>query len=305
MTFFCTRTDLGLDIQPDAIRFVKLIKHHPHYGVEVIHEEAFTEDIFAEGKIKKWEVLQLILENLVARFHLQKFSTVIQVPSFLVRMNQLQVPKGLSHAAIQEEIEIQVKKELPGLNETLYLDFLEVASEKDHKELYYAAAREWYLTLYLRCLKSAGLHVTVIDIDVYALCRMIQYAMQLSIGFKEVNMLIYLAKEQAFFLSFNHQAIGYCQLLTTELSHLYQEIKVTLQRMMTANKDKSFQILTYGSSDYREVLSSLSDHVSVVCHYINPFEFLLCDDKDKFSEDMSAFIIACGLAMRRGSHDRI
>lgn len=170
---------VGLDIQPDAIRLVRLKKIKRGFQAKDVIENYLPNDVFAEGKIKNWELLRSILVDLVNIHQLNGMPTAISLPVNLVRIHQMQMPHGLSEAEIEIELFSYIHNHLPGLTDSLSIDFVSLPQKQaDYNEIFFAATRKEYLSSYIDCVNAAGLKVKIVDVDIYALKRAISQEQQ-------------------------------------------------------------------------------------------------------------------------------
>ena len=137
---------VGLDIQPHEIHLVQLKKNKHGFLVERIAKNQLPPTVFAEGKISRWEDFGHVLTELVTALGIKGLSATINLPANLVRMQQLQLPSGLTQLEIQDEIHAQLQRELPGMMEVLAIDYTALPSDNaDYAAVFFAAARQEYV----------------------------------------------------------------------------------------------------------------------------------------------------------------
>lgn len=164
---------LGLHIHPHALHLVHSQSINGQYSTSYTHTLPMPDQVLVDGKIKQWDVLSAMLAEIVSRFTLKRVSTAICVPVHLVRMQQMEVSAGLSAREIEAEIQLQLRRDLPGLNESLAIDYQVIRQEATSLTVFFSAIREEYLMQYRECVNQSGLRVKIVDVDIYALHRIL------------------------------------------------------------------------------------------------------------------------------------
>lgn len=165
---FYRKAQIGLDIQPDAIRFAQLSKRRQRYRIHQLASHVLPPGIFVDGKIKQWDTLQWQLMALGEKYHWQGVAAGIALPINLVRMQQIQLPAGLSDSEMETQVYLHIQRDLP-MTDTLCADFTAVASQIDNRvDVHFTAARQEYVSQYTACVAASGLQVKLMDVDVYA-----------------------------------------------------------------------------------------------------------------------------------------
>lgn len=165
---------LGLDIQVDGIRLIKLRKtKHKH----TLEQTAFTPLLpltVTESGVKRWDEVQAALTPLVAMHGCHGLPVCICLPADMVRMQSITLPSELSDIEIETEIMMCLQREQPGLQDPLAIDFVKTHSNQtEYMKVYFSAVREKYVANYIACINASGLDVKVVDIDAYAIQRVI------------------------------------------------------------------------------------------------------------------------------------
>src|SRR3990167_2044328 len=200
---------IGLDISPQGCNMVRIKKNRHHFLIEQVATTSVPPALFAEGKISRWDLLNTLLTEFVQTFGLTGMATAIHLPANLVKMQQMQLPRGLTSAAIETEIDGRLRRDLPGLAETLSIDYIESSSANSpYLDVFFVAARQQYLTQYLDCVNGAGLKVKIVDVDIYALKRCVETAFTLSQEEVQATWLITL-NSAMLIMSFRQEIIFY------------------------------------------------------------------------------------------------
>lgn len=165
---------LGLDIQAGGIFFVKLKRKGQAYHLERSGKMTIDGSIFSEDRVINWEYLGIQLTDFVLKHGLNGLKTAISVPSSLVRMQVIELPEGLTEAAMEAEIYLQLQRDLPGMRDVLHIDYTVLSRRAGVGEVLFAAVRQGYLSQFIDCVDAAGLRVKKVDVDVLALKRAIK-----------------------------------------------------------------------------------------------------------------------------------
>lgn len=167
---FSNISQLGLDVQPDGLRLVRLKKTRKGYLCEAAFMQPLPRDVVVDGKLKRFDYLQLALADLVLTHALKGLPVAITLAANMVRAQQIPLPCGLSDADIVAEILIQLRRDLPGMTDPVCVDFsVAPSSQAGMVDVTFVAVREAYLTQYVHCVNAAGLTVRRVDVDRYAL----------------------------------------------------------------------------------------------------------------------------------------
>ena len=179
-SFFLEPNMIGLDIQPNKICLIGLrkIKHQfylEHRGIQKIDADT----VFVNGKIKHWDTLTILLADLVKSMKINSKLVSLHLPFHLVKTQRIQLPFGLSDTQIISEINLQVRNDWPNMD-SYAVDYFSLT--EDCSEIIYVVSSHEYLSQYIECVRSAGLHVKAVDVDAYALMRAINYVLNIFSG---------------------------------------------------------------------------------------------------------------------------
>ena len=304
MKFLFTQTMLGVDIQQSEIRFVQLSKMKNTYRLERI-EACPLDDVYVDGKIKNWEKLERELTSLVQKNKLQKISAVVSLPVNLVRMQHVHLPIGLKEQSIKAEMLSRVQKELPGLTDSLCIDYIKLPSANaGYHHYFFVAAREAYITQYAACLKKTGMNIHIIDIDIFALQRMTALAAPLLGG--EIHAIFQCSRYTAIFMVYHaHDIIFY------HAFDIHDDIEASLKNKIQLYRAAVQQIQIHKlfilscASIREKTVSSLAELQAMEILFLNPWDFIRLNkdaDVSLLNDRPADFLIAGGLAMREKKH---
>lgn len=188
---------VGLAISPQNIHLVQLAKCKQAYVLERLEWIALPAPVFAGGKIADFDMLRCTLESLGVRV---KSATqwMVCVTANQVKMARMMMPAGLSDADIESEITTQMGRALPEKREVYRLDFHRqpVMNTLD-TSVFYVATRNDYAARYELCLRSAGVALAAMEVDVLALLRAVRHALKFTLAIDEKTAVLYLGREYA------------------------------------------------------------------------------------------------------------
>lgn len=189
---------VGLDVQSHGVRLVecsKLSQLEP-FKRAVCHD--FSTAVWLDGQIQ-WANLQAELSAFRSSLKLHRPKTVLSLPLSLVKLQQLQLPLGLNEHDILQEIYRHLQEELIDAKELIAVDFNIRQAMVDSIDVVFAATRREYLTQYVACVNAAGFSVKIVDIDVYAIKRALNYR-QVKNKTTGAYAILYLTMQRALFM---------------------------------------------------------------------------------------------------------
>jgi len=298
-----SRPFIGLDIQPHGLRLVQLRKNRRGTQIERVIAADLPAAIFNDGKIEDWDALRETLTAVIRNAGLRNVAAAITLPASLVRMQHVRFPSGLTDKAVAAEVDAQVRRDLPGMAEVLRVDFsiLPLAGSCD-MNVFIAAARQAYLSRYVDCINAAGLRVKIVDVDIYALLRAVNYAVPESVN--EMRAIFFAVSETASLLIHNSKEIVFhSQWHAADKIEFAARLKSQLQVCRAAlGKMQIDRLSVCCNRKYHELLQQdLNQHWLMKIDYPDPFMYLRSSRPQKLAvaEDNSAeYLVACGAAMR-------
>lgn len=161
---------IGLDIQPDAIHFVRVIK-----GRELLVEEAesinLPEEVGVGDRDRYWRQVAAAVTELASRYSFKGVPAFISLPAEAVNMQTMMLPSLLAPLEMKAEIMLGLQREAADSEEPMVMDFSVLSENEGQSSVFITAIREAYMAKYLACVASAGLQVKIIDVDVSAMQR--------------------------------------------------------------------------------------------------------------------------------------
>jgi Tfp pilus assembly PilM family ATPase len=177
-----SKKTLGLDVRAEGVFLAQLKRVKSKEMLAQLAFRPLQPAAVLEGKIQDFQGLRLILQELVSTLRLEKNLVTLLLPAHLVRLQIMQVPQDLTTTELCREINLQLSRDLPGLEDALCMDYAEIKEQSKNANLsphpayttiIYAVTRKAYLKEYQACVEAAGLKVEAIEIDHYALWRVI------------------------------------------------------------------------------------------------------------------------------------
>jgi type IV pilus assembly protein PilM len=296
---------VGLDIQPDSIRLVQLKKTRHGFLVEHVAAIPLPSPILMEGKIYHWDVLHAALGELVQALGIKGMAASIHLPARLVRMQQMQLPLGLSEAEIEAEIHTKMQRDLPGMTDALCIDFtLSTQKNRDYYDVFFTAARQQYLSDYTACINATGLRVKIVDVDMYALQRVVCFAFPPTATTNDVNAMVYVTNDMAAFVVFHAQKmIFYHHWDLSEATDFLPQLNSKIQLYLATDQQNTIHKLVVCGADhyFGGITNTTLPPWTVELCYPRPFarmtlashlnaQFIAANETD--------FLMACGSALR-------
>ena len=243
---FRSRSLLGLDIQPDMARLVQLKGGRQGHQIERIAMRPMPANIFTAGKIQEWDVLSAVLAEWFELLGIKQQPAAISLPMSVVRVQRLLLPASLQAADIKAAITTHLQLDMPGLNEPLSIDFSVLPhASSGYVDVLFAAVREGYLSSYVECMQMAGLSVKVVDVDLYALMRVVNVT-------ESTYAVLHVKNKVTEFIVFSQQEVIFHQQWETgELTRWTEQLNDNLQRYVAMSDGKELQkIVVCGAEAY-------------------------------------------------------
>lgn len=295
----------GIAIQPENIHLVQLKKVRKGYLIERVRRYELPSAIFSAGKITAFAELQTKLSDMVHAEGLRDMKAAVCVPSNQVKMQQITMPAGLSESDIEAEISAHVYRALPQKSDALAIDFRVRPAEKpDDVQVFFAAARREYIERYQACVEAAGLQVAMVDVDIFALLRAVRYALRDIVCENEKLAALYLSDDYAVMAAQHGAEILFYQQWDGE-----NAARFAMTRMQWVEWCcQTYQQMNIGYVAIGGRQELIYPAVKIIgakwaCKVFEPDPFLPMlgasgMDKVIMNDSPSAFLLACGLALR-------
>jgi type IV pilus assembly protein PilM len=296
---------IGLDISGGAIRLLQLSARHPRWLIKNYATARLPAAAIVNGKIQQPKLIQTELTSLVNTTQTHDCPVALALPAHAVISQQITLPPRLSMLEYEMTITAQLERYFPGVTDALCFDFLPVSTHAaTHQEIFLVAARQWQVESYAALVNAAGLRVTVVDVDQFALLRAVPLVVK-EYQPNHVVTLIHCGKDYAEIIIFSHQVVLLQQRWQQEDAlTLVEVIKQGLQRFASqAQREVDYVVLAGELSLNLDALIDFFKHGQKLrIFYANPFTNMQTAkniDQKKLEDDASNLLICCGLAIRK------
>ncbi len=279
---------LGLDICSTEVRLLALRRKKQHIYIEKMAVSALPVGAIVDGKIQQTDIVIAYLKKIIQKAHVHAANVTIAVPMQSIISKKISLTEA---AAIN--LGDQINDYFPGVNDVLAYDYIEI-----DKEVWLIATRHDALMLYINMIESAGVKVSIVDVDLYALARAAHFALSHKVRSYPI-----------FLLELNH--LGSQFILLSENNILYQQammgttdqIGVQLKAVLkiydaheqTIEPKKIY--LMGNMPNASELVEYISHELSMESEWINPFDNMIRDLSINNAVPNN-FLVCCGLALR-------
>lgn len=287
---------IGLHIHQYGIFLAQLRQMKNTFRIEQIASHKFINNLFVDDKIKDWNNLTNILTDMVRSLDLKGKYTVISLPANLVHMQKIQIPCGLNESEIQASINAQLQRDLPSMMDDLCVDFTFLSKNlSGYDDVHFTVSKQTYLERYLAVISAAGLIVRRVDVDIYALLRVIQFALP---DIKNPLIAQILQTSARIFFSNSQQILFFNDWPVKDIGNITQQFINQLRICFTAHQDIPIKHLVCISEEYNFI--ELASQFGLKLHYPDIFVSMQINanlDLSLLSANVQEFMTAYGLAM--------
>lgn len=287
---------LGLDIHPEEVRFVKVLKKNGKIQIIQWGRMDLLDHIIHEGKIENREQLKEVLQNVASKLLTKQRAVAIALPFIKAMSKRIKLPRLLNDLEREAEISSHLPYYMPGVTDRLNFDFVSLQQlDEEHDEVLLVAARQEQVMEYVTVVEEAGFTVKVVDIDIFALIRAIRFCYPLYL-FQEVIAVLEVNVTQLRLLIFQQNEILFCQeweMKQKNPTDVYQEVQHKLQLFFSMHKNlKLNRLVLCGIATYlSELTIILKETFEIPIDHMRPFF-------NEFQSSSSQMLVSCGLAMR-------
>jgi type IV pilus assembly protein PilM len=283
---------LGLDVNADEIRLIALSKKRKIWQVERFACAPLPRGSIVDGKIRQFDSVQTVVNQLVKETGTRGCKTVIALPANSVISKRIKLSSALSPVECEMEIAANVQKYFPGMTDELCFDFTLLNSvDKSQHEILLVASRQEQLNTYVAVAQASGLKIKKVDVDSHALMRAGNFILPLA----ESVALLDVAETVTQFLVFQRQTIIYSQQWQTLAAELLEaQVRKTIQLCASSHPDLQIRQLMVAGKD-------VELNLDIEITRANPFYYMQTAkqvNKKSLNAAASRFLIPCGLALR-------
>lgn len=243
-TLLSSPTRLGMDIQPDKIRLLRLRVGRRRRVIEQRYEVDLPAGIMADGKVRQWDRLTEVLRKLVQQTGNQGSAVTIGIPCQLVRLTHHVLPMGMSSVKILSMLRSEVMRELPGMTDALILDYALLGKSADgYDQIVSVVAREEYVLQYARAVNASGVIVKRVEVDVFAMQRVFAKCLSPAV-LLGLHALIYEVNHVVTCLVYQSSVLIYYQSVKLSEREIFQQV---INRQLAVATSGAFKAVIVGS----------------------------------------------------------
>lgn len=197
---------VALDIQERDIFLIKINKLNKDKPILAAVSLPLAEGIIRDGRVIEYDSLVLALSQLVRQTKTQGFGAAIAISNQYVMSKQVSLPFMAQEAEYEAEICANRDKYLPGVTGDVYFDYCFLPSASHSQAIQFVAAKSDMVDDYVNAVNQSGLKVKIIDIDCYAIARVLSACTALThktVGFIDIGptylRILYLQDKQIIF----------------------------------------------------------------------------------------------------------
>jgi type IV pilus assembly protein PilM len=292
---------VGLDVHADEIRLLQFRQTQTTFLIENCAIHPLSPGAIIDDKIKQIEVVQAAISELVQETKTYGCNVAIALPAASVISKRIKLPVGLPPKEQETEIHANLKQYLPGINEALCLDFVELdVADAERREMLLVAARLEQLQTYFNVVQSAGLVPKIVDIDSYALARAVIFAVPKAVQYPVA--ILDGGKYQVQLTVFQHKQVYFNQSWQVRDKNFFcTQLRRALQLCSTMHNQLAVNDLVLAGNLSRHDVE-IGQHFLPRIHEVNPFQnmiFPLPAIKERVHNALPRLLVCCGLAMRR------
>ncbi|HTM64128.1 MAG TPA: type IV pilus assembly protein PilM [Gammaproteobacteria bacterium] len=169
----------GLDIGPDRIKLLRINSASSPFEVMEYASAPLPSGVIVKDEIKDPVAIGSVLRDLIKSSGTTAKYAAVAIPRSLAIIKTITIDKRLSARDIESRAWIEASRHFPDLVGNIYLDFTITGASMqtpDQMELLLVACRKEHLKPYLDLLQQAALIPKIVDVNCYALERVLQLA---------------------------------------------------------------------------------------------------------------------------------
>lgn len=174
---------VGIEIRPQGICMVMLSEgREKSFCVNYAQKEWRADFQRVREKYPDWAELRSLLADMVQVGGLRGMPATVLMPATEVKMSYMRMPGSAACDEVETTIQATLRQSVWALD-TVCVDFKETGQQVgEQKNVYYVAAKQSSLADYVDCAVTAGLDVKVVDIDIFAVLRVLSGAVPVAGG---------------------------------------------------------------------------------------------------------------------------
>ncbi len=300
---------IGVDIGTTSIKISLLKNSKDGFTIECIDQKSYEESLLSDGCIIDTSFIANELKEIISRNDIKTKEAACALSSYSVISKKVAMP-FLKEEELENSISIEVESVIPFPLKDIYYSYyvIGVAEEKqDMMDVQVVAAKKEIIDGYIKAFADAGLHLQLVDVDIFCLTNLIEtiYAPKdvaivvADIGASVTNIAIIKGER----IEFTREILVGGHYLTNqiqkslqlsfkeaeekklsgngEISHLYEdfiynissEISKTINfYTSTKTRERIDKIyLTGGTSTLKGLKETIQENAQIDVEFINPF----------------------------------
>ncbi len=183
---------VGLDIGPDRIKLLRINSESEPYQVLEYASAPLPAGVIVKDEIKNPSAIASALRDVLRLSGTTAKYAAVAIPRTLAIIKTITVDKRLKPSDIETRAWIEANRLFPDLIGNIYLDFTVTGpstTAPDQVDLLLVACRKEHIKPYLELVQQGGLIPRIVDVNCYALERILQLAMHNTPELKTVALL--------------------------------------------------------------------------------------------------------------------
>lgn len=171
---------VGLDIGPDRIKLLRIDSESEPYRVLEYASAPLPAGVIVKDEIKNPAAIASALRDILRISGTTAKFAAVAIPRNLAIIKTITVDKRLNSREIESRAWIEANRLFPDLIGNIYLDFTVTGSSlqaPDQMDLLLVACRKEHIKPYLELVQQGGLTPRIVDVNCYALERILQLSL--------------------------------------------------------------------------------------------------------------------------------
>lgn len=168
---------VGLDIGPDRIKLLRInAESHPYQVLEYA-SAPLPAGVIVKDEVKNPSAIASALRDIIRQSGTTAKFAAVAIPRTLAIIKTITVDKRLNSSDIETRAWIEANRLFPDLIGNIYLDFTITGPSMqapDQMDLLLVACRKEHIKPYLELVQQGGLIPRIVDVNCYALERILQ-----------------------------------------------------------------------------------------------------------------------------------
>lgn len=168
---------VGLDIGPDRIKLLRINSESQPYQVLEYASAPLPAGVIVKDEIKNPSAIASALRDVIRQSGTTAKFAAVAIPRTLAIIKTITVDKRLNSSDIETRAWIEANRLFPDLIGNIYLDFTITGPSlqaPDQMDLLLVACRKEHIKPYLELVQQGGLIPRIVDVNCYALERILQ-----------------------------------------------------------------------------------------------------------------------------------